>query len=341
MKKTIINILIIFLFALITVFIVAKIEDPAVLSSMWARIKYGYLSAAVALMIIYWLLDGLLMMKMAGVIPRQIPYKQSFIISMSVQFFNAITPFSSGGQPAAVYLLKKKGMTYGESAAIVVLKSLIWQSSLLIMTVVSLVLNYKFLVGNISGFIPLFIIGTVINIAVILFWCMFFSDTFMTKVMNGVCKILIKLGFKKRMAKLRENVSKEIDRLGSTMKEIARHKKDLLKFTLITIMQMTAFCSILYFIQLACEPVRADFFDMLTSQYMVTMITSLIPSPGAAGGAEGVGYVFFKMFFTTSSILAVVLIWRFVTYYLNLFMGGIFCLLNKDKPLKHENLQEQ
>ena len=341
MKKTIINILLIFAFALITILIVAKVEDPAVLNSMWAGIKYGYLSAAVALMVVYWLLDGFLMMKMAGVIPRQISFRHSFIISMSVQFFNAITPFASGGQPVAVYLLKKKGMTYGESTAIVVLKSLIWQTSLLSVTVISLFLNYKFLIDNISGFIPFFIIGTVTNIAVILFYCMFFSNAIMTKMMNGICNFFSKIGFKKRIDKFRENVNKEIARLGSTMKEVAHHKKNLLQFTLITIVQMTTFCSILYFIQLACEPVAANFFDMLTSQYMVTMITSMIPSPGAAGGAEGVGYVFFKMFFTTSSILAVVLIWRVITYYLNLLMGGIFCLLNKDKPLKQENLQDQ
>lgn len=341
MKKTLINILLILLFALGTVIIVVKCEDPAVLSSMMASIKYGYLTAAIALMIIYWILDGVLLMGMTGIIPGHLSYKQSFNISMSVQFFNAITPFASGGQPVAVYLLKKKGMTVGESTAIIVLKSLIWQISSILVTMASLILNYKLFVGNISGFIPLFIVGMVTNLAVVLFYCMFFSDSLMTKIMNWVCNLLYKLGFKKRMEKFRDSVNREIERLGTTIKEVSHHKADLLKFTLITILQMTAFCSILYFIQLACEPVSANFLNMLTSQYMVTMITGFIPLPGAAGGAEGIGYVFFKMFFTTSSILAVVLIWRFITYYLNLLMGGIFCLLNKDKPLKQENLEEQ
>jgi uncharacterized protein (TIRG00374 family) len=67
---------------------------------------------------------------------------------------------------------------------------------------------------------------------------------------------------------------------------------------------------------------------------MVTMISGLIPSPGAAGGAEGIVYIFFKRFFKPTSILAAVLIWRFITYYLNLLIGGVFCLINKDRPLK-------
>lgn len=338
MKKTIINILLITLFALATVFIVAKFEDPTVLSEMWYRIKYGYLLAAMALMVIYWILDGYLLMNIAEVLPSHIDFKDSFIISMSVQFFNAITPFASGGQPAMVYLLNKKGMTYGESTALVVLKSLMWQSSLFAVTVLSLFLNYEFFISNISGFFPLFILGAVTNIAVILFYCMFFSNSFMTKVMNGLCNLLGKIGFKKRIEKFKENVNKEIFLMGSAMKEIQNHKKSLIRFLLISSVQITAFCSILYFIQLACEPMKANFFDMLASQYMVTMITSLIPSPGAAGGAEGIGYVFFKKFFATSSILAVVLLWRFITYYLNLLMGGIFCLFNKDKPLKQEHL---
>lgn len=156
----------------------------------------------------------------------------------------------------------------------------------------------------------------------------------MTKIMNGLCNILSKTRLRKSIVKMKENLNREIALMASALKKLREHKKEWAELLLATCVQITAFCSVLYFIQAACEPSVSDFFDLLTSQTMVTMISGLIPSPGAAGGAEGIGYIFFKRFFKPTSILAAVLIWRFITYYLNLLIGGVFCLINKDRPLK-------
>lgn len=334
MKKKVVSILLILIFTLLTAVYVIKSEDPAALSSMPANIKYGYFSAAIALMVIYWLFDGFLLMKLVESVSRKIVFKHSFHISMAVQFFNAATPFAGGGQPVAVYLLKRKGLTYGESTAVVVIKSLVWQGTLLAITVFTLILNFGYLTKNIAGFFPLFVIGVVTNLALILFYCMFFSRSLMTKIMNGLCNILSKTRLRKSIVKMKENLNREIALMASALKKLREHKKEWAELLLATCVQITAFCSVLYFIQAACEPSVSDFFDLLTSQTMVTMISGLIPSPGAAGGAEGIGYIFFKRFFKPTSILAAVLIWRFIIYYLNLLIGGVFCLINKDRPLK-------
>jgi len=336
LKKILFNIVLTVLFALVMILIIIKFEDPGMLQNTWALINYNYLVVACVFMVIYWLFDGVLLYNMVGIMSYKLSYRNSFNITMSVQFFNAITPFASGGQPAMVYLLSKKGITYGESTALVVLKSIIFQASLFVVTIFSIIFNYRFFIRNITGFIPLFLIGSLTNIGVILFYCMFFNKFLMSKIMNGLCNLICKIGFKKQIDKFRDNVNKEIEVMGTAMHTIRKNKRRITRFVFISVIKITVLCSILYFLQLACEPVKASYINMLTSQYMVTMITSLVPSPGAAGGAEGVGYVFFNVFFKTSSVLAVVFLWRLITYYSNLLIGGIFCLLNKDRPLKQE-----
>jgi len=69
---------------------------------------------------------------------------------------------------------------------------------------------------------------------------------------------------------------------------------------------------------------------------LVTMITLLVPSPGSTGGAEGLSYVFFKMFFKPGVIIAVILVWRVITYYSNVIFGGLVSVFAREKPLKKE-----
>ena len=62
------------------------------------------------------------------------------------------------------------------------------------------------------------------------------------------------------------------------------------------------------------------------------LIGSFVPIPGGTGGLE-YGYSAFYGFFVKGSVLsASMLIWRFITYYLGIIIGGI--LFNTDKKVK-------
>jgi uncharacterized protein (TIRG00374 family) len=61
------------------------------------------------------------------------------------------------------------------------------------------------------------------------------------------------------------------------------------------------------------------------------MITSFVPVPGASGAAEGGFYLFFKNFFSPSTLAGAVIMWRIMTYYMNIFIGAPFALKNPKK----------
>ncbi len=81
-------------------------------------------------------------------------------------------------------------------------------------------------------------------------------------------------------------------------------------------------------------------FDIFVCTAMVAMIAALVPTPGTSGGAEGLSLLCIAPFFYNSPKMSVVLIWRLLTYYANVVVGGIFCLLIKEKPLDSSEARE-
>ena len=53
------------------------------------------------------------------------------------------------------------------------------------------------------------------------------------------------------------------------------------------------------------------------------LIGSFVPIPGGTGGLEYGFTQFFGNFISSSKLMAIMLTWRFVTYYLGLFVGAI------------------
>ena len=97
-------------------------------------------------------------------------FKNSFNLTLIGQFLNGITPFSSGGQPFEVYLLKKEGHRISDSTSAMIKDSIAYQSAHLIIGIISIILNLSFKIIPLrSGVTWLIILGFIINIVVLLF----------------------------------------------------------------------------------------------------------------------------------------------------------------------------
>ena len=59
------------------------------------------------------------------------------------------------------------------------------------------------------------------------------------------------------------------------------------------------------------------------------LIGSFVPIPGGSGGLEYSFTDFFKTFQTGGFLSAVLLLWRFITYYLAMIVGAITLIINK------------
>ena len=64
--------------------------------------------------------------------------------------------------------------------------------------------------------------------------------------------------------------------------------------------------------------------SMLVAQAFVLNVSSFVPLPGAAGGAEYSFHTMFAMFFPVQLLALAVLLWRIVTFYLPICVGTAF-----------------
>lgn len=60
------------------------------------------------------------------------------------------------------------------------------------------------------------------------------------------------------------------------------------------------------------------------------MITAFVPIPGASGGSEGVYFMLFSPVLGEIGTPTTLLIWRFVTYYLGLILGGLVFAVDRE-----------
>lgn len=69
--------------------------------------RISWLIAGMSVMGGYWFLESVVLYQMAKKVHKKQTLWQSIKITMVGQFFNTITPFASGGQPAQLYMMTK------------------------------------------------------------------------------------------------------------------------------------------------------------------------------------------------------------------------------------------
>ncbi len=72
------------------------------------HINWWFMCMALGCMTIYWLMEARTLQLMLQTFEPNIGYSEVAKLVMATQFFNGITPFSTGGQPFQIYVLSKK-----------------------------------------------------------------------------------------------------------------------------------------------------------------------------------------------------------------------------------------
>lgn len=265
-------------------------------------------------------------------------FKSAFCLTLIGQFLNGITPFSTGGQPFQVYLLKKDGHRISDSTSAMVKDSIAYQVALLIMGIFSITLNLvlKTIPVN-SSLTPLIIIGFLINIMVLLFLFMIIRMRKTTlSIINKLLLILNKIR-KKNTDQLKKRIEKGLDNFYNCYAELRKNKKQFIITVLTNVINLTLLYMIPYII---FKSLNTNTFDIMCSIMLtsfVMLMGNFVPIPGATGGIEYGFIKFFGIFNTNISVISgAMLLWRFVTYFFGMLMGFIMLII-KEGTYKNEN----
>lgn len=271
-------------------------------------------------------IDAYVLFKITHNDERNFTLKKSMKTTAVGQFFSVITPGAIGGQPMQLYSMKKQNIDTGIATSSLMQKFLIYQTTITIYSFVAWICNLNIFQGHLGGtMLGLALFGFISHAVVILFVFMFsFNRKLTSSIINKCFKMLSKLKIIKNASEKTEKLEYQLMKFHESNVKLYRNKKTLISICTLTVLQLTLIFSIPYTVYRSFNFVEANFFDMLTGQAFVTMVSSFMPLPGGSGAAEGSFYVFFDTFFKENTIKSAILVWRIITYFMNIIVFAPF-----------------
>lgn len=313
-------------FAVLCIWLLKQYSIQA-LWKMMLGMRPLWILAAIGLMVVYWVFESLgLHLAVSRFVPTQNP-GDTFCATMIGQFFNCITPFSSGGQPMQAWYLVKKGVSLSFASCSLLIKFIVYQFVLTIYSALTLLLCFKSFAGRISSIGWLIFVGFGVNLLVITgLLCLGFLRRPTEKVLYGSVSLLkkVKLISEQAASKAKERIQKELMEFYEGFAQIRQDIGGILAMSALTAVQLTAFFLIPLCIFYAFGLGKADVLLMICAGAFVLNFTSFIPLPGAAAGAEIGFHTIFSIFFPTHILSVAILFWRLLTFYLPICVGGCF-----------------
>ncbi|CAM3076072.1 hypothetical protein SAMN04487792_1158 [Lactobacillus bombicola] len=245
-----------------------------------------------------------------------------FRIPIIQALFNAITPMSTGGQPSQLAAMIQIGIEGGRATSILLMKFIIYQIVVFFAYVITIITGFNLVATKFAGLAFLIAIGFLLHISSIVFLlAIFFAYDWTKRVTNILMDLLSRFINTSRVAGWRNGTLEKIDTFYYESQKLRQEKKKLLLSGSLTILQLLCFYSVPYLILLTLN-VSADWVSVTQMNIMIMMLMSIVPIPGASGGAEYSFQTLFATFVSSrGSLILVMFLWRFVTYFFGMILG--------------------
>jgi uncharacterized protein (TIRG00374 family) len=289
------------------------------------NVDLKWIFLAIISIAVYWILRALSLFIITKEYSKKLKFKRIFALTLITQFFNGITPFSSGGQPMEVYYLSKSGIRASKGSNIIIQNFIFYQTALILHGIIAICLNYRFrFFKEITLLKELTLIGFFINILVGIGLLII---SFSAKFNRMVVKTLICFGHKIKLIKDKDaSMHKWQDRLDEFHESgvlLAKNKKIFVKGVIYNFLALAILYSIPLFVIYSMGNFDINVIETITASAYVLIIGAFVPIPGGSGGIEFGFMQFFGNFITGPLLSASLLVWRFITYYLGIIIGAI------------------
>lgn len=324
------NTIILLLITVIILFLVLKDDFNEIIGTL-SSMNYIYIGIAIFFFGLSIILKAYVNYKTVAD-KEKISLKEAIKHNIIVQFFNGITPFNTGGQPMEIYMLTEHNIKVSHATNIVIQNFIFYQIALVIYGLFAVIYNAIF---HIFPTIPilrkLVVIGFMINtlVAIILFFISFSKKTTMS-VSHLLIQLLGKIKLIKDPEKTKKSVDKKLEEFHISATELRKRKRLLVGGIAINLLSLTCLYIVPLFILFALNNFTSmNVADTLVSSAYVLIIGAFVPIPGASGGVEYGFLKFYGNFLPSQTVAAVLLVWRFLTYYLGMIVGSIVFSLEK------------
>jgi len=289
------------------------------------EIRYEFFILAALLNVLYWILWAARLKILANAIDPTVKislWKSTKIVVANL-FLACITPSMAGGEPVRIYLLNKEGMSVGCSTAAVLGERLIDAFFILLIVPIGIfIYKDKPDIGYIST-------GLWIGIIIFIIGIILFIYTIVKPEKTKAFLIYLNKKFgrfskKKNKRKVIKRIENEVDNFHNSMTcFVGEHKKSLFYASIVTILFWSTGFMIpsMILLGLGLEP---HFIESYAAQILLLVIIMMPTTPGSSGVAEGAIFILYGALIGGPIIGVFILLYRFVSYHMNLIAGAIF-----------------
>jgi hypothetical protein len=331
MKKKIFNYLLLLIVTGLVLYFSLKDNYKEILDVV-SKIDKRWLFIAFFLVVSYWFFKAMAFKSIIRNFKNDYRFRDCFKFILQINFFNAITPFSSGGQPFEIYYLKKEKIKLADVTTIVIEQFVVYQIALVSLGIIAIASNNIFHIFPSNSILKnLVTVGFICNtlITFVLFLLAFTTKT-NKFIINKIIHLLNKLKIIRDVEKQEEKFNNYINDLHDGTKKLLENKISFIGMILCNFFGLIC----LYLIPLTILYSTGDFksfngLQCLVASAYVMLIGSFVPIPGGTGGLE-YGFIQFYGYFIKGSVLTAIMItWRFITYYIPMIIGAIAVNIKK------------
>lgn len=280
---------------------------------------------AFLLMFGYWFFRSLVLKRYTSRFKKGARFLNSFQLTMRTQFFNAVTPFATGGQPYQIYYLSKEDIKVSSSTSIIMQNFIVYQIALVSLGVMAVIAN------KILHFYPkvallgrLVTIGFIANTLVVI---IMFLVAFNRKINEWLVRFGIWFLTKIHVVKDKQKKEKEWSDFANSFHDgatqLLKNRGDFLYGIGMNFIALISLYLIPLTILYATGGNDFNALETIVTSAYVMLLGSFVPMPGGTGGLEYGFIAFYGNFLSGSQLTAIMLLWRFVTYYLGIILGAI------------------
>lgn len=250
--------------------------------------------------------------------------KESFYSAIASIYYANITPFQAGGMPSQIFYLCRQGIPAGVASASVMCFINAWSIMRLILFVVYFLSRYDFLQNVLGNNLVFLFIGFLYNLYIILiFFAIGFARKPVLYMVTLFDRIIRKLHIIKNPDKIIAKLTKTVETYHDAMQKILSHPFEIMKQLFFGLIYVVLLNSIIFLAYRSLGLSGSSYYDLLGLSICQNLASAYMPTPGGAGGQEYIYELFFGSIMSNGSLLAVMLIWRFITFYFSLFIGAI------------------
>lgn len=327
-KKTNIvrNLLFVFISLALVLFVVFRLNDIEEIFEAVKKANLWLLGLAILLVLLHMLTTNFALHFITTGLGIKFQLVDSMAIGSAEYFFNAITPFSSGGQPFQAYFYMKKGVSGDDAMAILMSNFIIYQVIMTSLSTIGLIIYYQDIKTVLDNYMYLILIGYILNMSILGILISISTIPSVSKLMAWLFRTIGKIKFlAKSMTKLEHKTFTFVKNFQISMGLLFKRKRVLIGSSLLRLTGLLLLNAVPFVIfhALGVNLSASDLVFVIAMTLFASTFMLWVPTPGASGGTEWAFTVIFSTLVTgtTAVLITAMLLWRFVTYYFGMLVG--------------------